>query len=290
MILITGATGNFGQAAIDTLLEKGTDPAQIAALARDTQKAEPLRSKGVDVRIGDYDEYSSLVAAFQGVEKLLFISGSDIAARMPQHENVVKAATEAGVKHLVYTSIERKNESESSPVHFIAKSHLKTESLIKESGINYTILRNNYYMDFIPFFIGEQVIESGTIYLPAGDGKAAVALRAEMAEAAAQVLISEGHLDKVYQISNVQGYTYQEVAQYISAITGKEINYVSPSPTEYSETLQNAGVPDEAIGMLKGFAVAQAEGEFDVLTHDLASLLGRQPTALKDYLDGVYAK
>lgn len=289
MILITGATGHFGQAAIDSLLKKGTDPTRIIVLARDAKKTENIKNKGINIRIGDYNDYPSLVAAFKGVDKLLFVSSSDVALRKLQHENVVKAAGEAGIKQIVYTSFERKNESESSPIYFIADSHLTTESLIKDSGINYTILRNNYYMDFIPFFIGEQVLETGTIFLPAGDGKAAVALRSEMAEAAAQVLISEGHMDKEYQLSNTQGYTYGAVAQNISVLTGKKIGYVSPHQEEYRENLQKAGIPEEAIAMLSGFALAQAEGEFDVHTNDLASLLGRKPTTLEDYLLSVYA-
>jgi NAD(P)H dehydrogenase (quinone) len=92
MILVTGATGHFGKSAIDFLLKKGISSTNIVALVRDEEKAAEIKSKGVALRIGDYDNYNSLLNAFIGVEKLLFVSGSDIFNRGAQHQNVVKAA------------------------------------------------------------------------------------------------------------------------------------------------------------------------------------------------------
>jgi NAD(P)H dehydrogenase (quinone) len=113
MILVTGATGHFGKSTIDFLLKKGISSTNIVALVRDEEKAADLKNKGVVLRIGDYDNYTSLVNAFKGVEKLLFVSGSDIFKRGAQHQNVVTAAKEAGVQHIVYTSFQGKNETES---------------------------------------------------------------------------------------------------------------------------------------------------------------------------------
>src|SRR5688572_7812207 len=103
MILITGATGQLGKSTIELLLKK-LPANKIAALARDKNKAAGLKAKGIDVRPGNYDDKASLVAAFQGIDKLFFISGNDVAIRQKQHENVIKAAKEAGIKHIVYTS------------------------------------------------------------------------------------------------------------------------------------------------------------------------------------------
>ncbi|MDR2145699.1 MAG: SDR family oxidoreductase [Tannerella sp.] len=288
-ILITGATGNFGSLTVNALLQKGVSADRISALVRDENKASDLKNKGVAIVKGNYDDYASLTAGFQGVETLLFVSGSDVTARLPQHENVVKAAKEAGVKHVVYTSFERKNETETSPIWAVAEAHLKTEQWLKESGLAYTILRNNLYMDMIPFFIGEKALETGVIYLPAGTGKASVALRSEMAEAAAAVLTSTGHENRTYNISNVEAYSYDDVAKYITEVTGKEIAYVSPTVEEYVQTLTGAGVPAEFIGIFAGFAAAQAQGELAAVSNDLQTLLGRQPTSLKAFLGSVYA-
>jgi uncharacterized protein YbjT (DUF2867 family) len=77
---------------------------------------------------------------------------------------------EAGVKHILYTSVERRNENGSSPVDFLSHSHIYTEKIIKESGIPYTIFRNNLFMDMLPVFLGEEVVETG-VYFPAEEGK-----------------------------------------------------------------------------------------------------------------------
>lgn len=288
MILVTGASGQFGKSAIDFLLKNGISANRIAALVRDEEKAVDLKEKGVVLRKGDYNDYDSLVGAFQGVEKLLFVSGSDVTNRIAQHQNVVTAAKEAGVKHIVYTSFLSKDETEKAALWIVAESHLKTEAWLKESAIDYTILKNSLYMDFVPAFLGEGVVESGTIYLPAGNGKVGAVLRSEMAEAAANILSSEGHEGKTYHFASGEAFSYIEVARHLSALTGKPITYVSPTPEEYAQTLTGYGVPADYIGLFTGFAVAQAQGELELVSTDIEQLLGRKPTSLKTFLSQVY--
>ena len=290
MILVTGATGNFGAAAIEHLLNKGINPSDIGALVRDEQKASDLKSKGVTIKIGDYNDFDSLVSAFTGVDKLLFVSGSDIAARVPQHENIVKAAKKAGVPYIIYTSFLSTNETETSPIAMVAEAHLKTEQWIKDSGMEYTFLKNNIYLDFIPVFAGEQLLDTGMIYQPAGDGKCAYALRSEMAEVAANILTSEGHYGKAYKMSGEESVSYHDIAKIISEATGKTIHYVSPTPQEFSKTLTEAGVPAEYVGMFTGFSVAKAENEFDLPATDMETLLGRKPTSVQTFLTQVYSQ
>lgn len=289
MILVTGATGHFGKSTIDFLLKKGISSTNIVALVRDEEKAAEIKSKGVALRIGDYDNYNSLIDAFIGVEKLLFVSGSDIFNRGAQHQNVVKAAKESGVKHVVYTSFQGKNETESSPLWPVAQSHLQTEAWLKESGIDYTILKNTLYMEFVPAFLGEKVIETGVIYLPAGNGKVGAVLRSEMAEATAAILASSKHAGKTYRFTNHEAFSYQEVAEYLSEITDKTINYISPTAEEYANTLTKHGVPADFIGLFSSFAVAQAKGELEMVGSDLEQLLGRKPTSVKTFLTQIYS-
>lgn len=287
MILITGATGNFGRATIDFLLKKGIPESNIAALVRDSAKAEDLKNKGVIIKIGDYDNFASLLSAFKGVDKLLLISGSDIVKRGIQQENAVKAAKEAGVNHIVYTSFERKNETGTSPIAILAKAHIDTEKNIKVSGLTYTILRDNLYADVLPMFMGEKVLETG-IFLPAGDGKASFATRLDMAEAAANILSGEGHENKEYSLANDTNYSLSDVASLLSELTGKRVMYHSPSAEVFTETQSKAGVPKEMIGMSAGFCEAIRQGEFSTTKSDLQFLLGRKPTTLKEYLKSVY--
>lgn len=288
MILITGATGHFGRATIDFLLKKGISANNISALVRDVTKAEDLKTKHINLKIGDYNNYASMVEAFKGIDKLLLVSGSDVVNRGKQQINAVNAAKEAGVKHIIYTSFERKNETETSPVAFLAKPHIDTENQIKASGMAYTILKNNLYLDVLPMFFGKQVLETG-IFIPAGDTKAAYALRNDMAEAAANILTSQGHENKEYSLSNSENISLQEMAQDLSAITGKQINYVSPPQEVYVDALTKANVPAEYIGMLSGFAEAIKQGEYSIEKADLENLLGRKPKSTKSFLKDVYA-
>lgn len=288
MILVTGATGHFGKSTIDFLIQKGIPANNISALVRDTTKAEVLKTKGINIKIGEYDDYASLVEAFKGIDKLLLISGTDVVNRGKQQIKAVNAAKEAGVKHIIYTSFDRKNETETSPIAFLAKSHIDTENLIKSSGMTFTILKNNLYLDALPMFFGEQVLETG-IFLPAGNTKGAYALRNDMAEAAAIILSSHGHDNKEYSLSNTENISLQEIAQELSEITGKQINYVSPTKEVYVEVLTKAQVPTEYIGMFAGFADAIKQGEFTADETDLENLLGRKPTSAKEFLRAVYS-
>ena len=290
MILVTGATGHFGGLVIDSLIEKKVEPSQISALVRDSQKAESLKNRGVNLRIGNYEDFSSLKRAFEGVDQLLFISGSEIKNRFEQHKNVVEAAKQAGVKHIVYTSYARNDKPEPSQLGDLAESHIQTEEKLKNSGVDYTILQNNLYLDFIPYFIGDKVLETQTILLPAENGKVSAGLRSEYAEATANVLRSEGHKNKVYRFTNTQSVNYSDIANMLSEITGKKINYVSPSLDEYVKTLSDAGIPTDFINLFGSFAVAQAKEELDVKSNDLEQFLGRKPTSFKDFLINVYGK
>ncbi|MGX7666288.1 SDR family oxidoreductase [Flavobacterium pedocola] len=289
MILVTGATGHFGKSTIDFLLKKRISSTNIVALVRDEEKADDLKNKEVVLRIGDYDNYDSLVNAFKGVEKLLLVSGSDIFKRGTQHQNVVTAAKEAGVQHIVYTSFQVKNETESSPLWLVTQSHLQTEALLKESGINYTILKNTLYMDFVPAFLGEKVLETGVIYFPAGNGKVGAVLRSEMAEATANILTGSNHIGKTYRFTNHEAFSYQEVAQHLSETTGKTISYISPTADEYAHTLSEHGMPEDFIGFFSSFAVAQANGELEIVDSDLEQILGRKPTSVKTFLNQIYS-
>ncbi len=137
-------------------------------------------------------------------------------------------------------------------------------------------------------FLGEDVVETGTIYLPAGDGKTGFTLRKDMAEAGAAVLTTEGHENKEYDITNEKAYSFGEISSLLTDITGKEINYVSPSPDEFTQTLKEAGVPEESIQMSVIFASGIKEGEFSKTSTTLKELTGHSPVSVPDFLKQVY--
>ena len=290
-ILVTGATGHLGKAVTEFLLQK-TDAANISVLVRDAAKAEVFKSKGVEVRIGDYNNKVSLLEAFKGVDKLYLVSGTDIENRTAQHENAILAAKEAGVKHVIYTSYQRKTESANSHVALIADSHLHTEKVLKDSGLIYTILQDGLYAEVIPNFAGEKVLESKTIFFPAGQGKTAFATRSDMAEASAVILLDEtGKFNnRSIEIAGSEAISWGQIASIISKVSGETINYAPLSEVDFTEVLTKAGVPALYIGMQAGFGQAIAAGEFDGLSGELESILGRKPATVEEYFSGVYGK
>lgn len=284
MVLVTGATGHFGSAAIDVLLSKL--PADtIAALVRDEQKAVGLRSKGVDVRAGDYTDPESMERAFAGVEKLLLVS-SNTMDRLPQHINAIDAAKKAGVKHIVYTGFSLK-DAKNTAIPPIVDSHAGTYEYLRNSGLNYSLLHNTLYADVLPMFMGEHVVDTG-IFFPSGNGRVPYATRADMAEAAAYILLSAGSENKEYSIVGDISYTFADIAAMLSEITGISVTYLDPTAEAYRTQLLAAGVPEEIVGFSGAFAEAIRRNEFDQPGSGLADILGRRPTHLKDYLRSVY--
>jgi NAD(P)H dehydrogenase (quinone) len=288
MILVTGATGHYGKATIESLLAKGIKPEEVVALVRDEAKADDLKTKGIGIRIGDYDNYESLTAAFSGIDKLLLVSGSDIMHRGRHHDNAIRAAKEAGIKHIIYTSFERKNEGDSSPIAFISSTHLSAEKALKESGMIYTILRNNLYADMLPIFLGDKVFENG-VFFPAGDTSAAFTLRGDMAEATANILLGDGHENQEYYFSNPEELSFNDVAGILSELSGRTVGYQSPDSATYVSTLVGAGMPQDYAGVFSSFGEAIRQGEFSGVRSDLEKLLGRKPTPVREYLASVYA-
>lgn len=288
-ILITGATGHLGGQVLKLLTEK-VEASSLSAIARDPSKLEPFKEKGVTIIEADYDDPKSLESAFEGIDSLYFVSGSDLNKRMQQHRNVVLAAQKAGINNVVYTSFQRKNETDSSPIGLVSATHLETEKLLKESGMVYTIMKHSLYSEYVPVFIGDQVLNTGVIYLPAGQGEVAFASRSDMAKAGVAVLTSKGHENKSYEISTGTAYSFQDVANILTKISGKQINYVSPTIEEFKETLLGAGVPETGVEIASMFATGIKENEFNFPSNTLEQLLGHQPDSLEECLRKIYIK
>lgn len=286
-VLITGATGQLGGAVIDELIAK-KGPAGISALVRDLSKAGKLKEKGLDLIQGDYNDYNSLVSAFKSIDKLYFVSGSDVLNRSKQHENVVRAARAANVGHIIYTSFQRKTDDSSSPIAFVASAHILAEKLIKESALPYTILKHALYADIVPSFMGDNVIKTGAIYLPAGSGKAAFTSRTDMAHAGAAVISGNGHENKTYEISVNKSYSFSDVAAILTGLSGKQISYTAPDAYTFSKAMSQAGVPEAGIQVMVSFCKAIARGEFDFPDSTLEKLIGRKPESLSDFLKKTY--
>ncbi|RWW91804.1 SDR family oxidoreductase [Flavobacterium cerinum] len=281
MILVTGASGNLGSSVIENLL-KQVPANTISVLQRNPGKAKSFEEKNIKVHIGDYTHKESILKALQGVKKLLLISSSGQDA-LQDHKNVIDAAMESGISHIYYTGGALNKNVKESLLGPLADSYITTEKYIIESGLTYTIFQNGLYAETIPFFIGEQVLENG-IYFPAGTGKASFAKRAEMGEAIANVLASEGHENKIYITTALPSHSFLEIAQIISELSNKEITYHDPDPKDFENKLKEYGLQDDDIFYSSILAAIIKNDEYNITTSDLEKLLGRKPTDLKSFL------
>lgn len=279
MILVTGATGKMGRIVIDTLLSKGVAGTEIAALVRDNIKAANLKEKGIDIRIGDYDNKPLLDEAMRGVDKVLLISGSDISRVVAQHKNVVDAAKQAGVSCLAYTSNCLKDRG--TLVNHIMGTHFETEDYIMASGLNYIIFRNVLYMESMTLFLlGKDFMENG-ICLPAGEGRVSYALRSDEAEAMGNVLAGTDCSNRIYQFTNSRAYSFYDVADALSELSGKTIAYTPVEMDTYKNKMKEQGLNEHMIEMAAPFITGIENGQSSTVTADLEEALGRKPTDLK---------
>jgi NAD(P)H dehydrogenase (quinone) len=288
MILVTGATGNLGKATINTLLNRGVAPSDITALVRDETKSAELRSKGIQIKVGDYEHFESLTSAFRGVDKLLLVSSSsDINKRFEQHKSAIHAAREAEVGHLIYTSFDMKDLQQSIMGEEV-RYHAYTADYLKQIDIPYTLMNNTMYADMIPFFSGKDILSNG-ISIPAGAGKTPFLPISEMAEANAVVLTTPGHENKEYVLAAEIAFSFAEIAELLSEIIGKTITYKQPEVSSYIEQLLRSGASEDDAAYIARFAGAIARGEFDTNRSDVRDLLGRSPVSLKDFLRTIYS-
>jgi len=274
MIALTGATGHLGRIVIDDLLAAGNPAAEIVAIVRDADKAADLTSAGVTVRVADYTDRDALVAAVDGVDRLLLISGSEPGIRIPQHLNVLHAAQQAGVSLLAYTSILKADTTKV----VLAPEHEATEAAIRASGVPFTMLRNGWYLEnFAADLPG--TLDRGTIVGSSGDGRISYATRADYAGAAAAVLTGSGHEYQTYELGGDPALTMDEVAQALTEAAGRPVVYQDLAPAAHSAALTAAGLPAPVVDLLVDIDRANRTGELLTESGDLARLLGRPTTS-----------
>lgn len=273
-MLVTGATGKLGTKVVETLLK--TVPAdQLAVSVRNPEKAEGLRARGVEVRQGDFDRPDTLDSAFSGINRLLIISADgDNETRIRQHTNAVAAAARAGVTFIVYTSIANAKESK----NFLAPTHKATEEAIIKTGISYSFLRNNWYLENESSSI-QGVLAGAPWVTSAGTGKVGWALQQDYAEAAAAVLSGNGHENTIYELSG-KLLTQEELASALSTVLGKEVPVQQVDDTTYVDIMKGAGVPDFLIPFLVDIQKGIREGTLEIESNDFEKLLGRPATPI----------
>ena len=243
---------------------------------RNADDAAELEAKGVHARIGDYADKASLVKAFEGIDRLLFVS-------VPVHElqiNVVEAAKEAGIKYIAYTSIADPQYSKFT----LEINHSQTEKLIRESGIAHTFLRNNWYTELISDFV-KACVNTGKFPYYATEGKIAFALKREYAEAGAKVITGEGY-PEVLTFAGVP-VTFAELAAVAEEIAGKKLDVRQVTKDEFASEFKSGEISQ--LGMMLGtnyqdYTLAGNNGEESLTPDELEKTLGHKIATLTEGL------
>lgn len=278
-ILITGVTGQLGRLVVDSLLARGVDPQTIVGGARDLSKAADLADRGIRIATLNYDDAASVTAALDGVDSVLLISGSELGKRVAQHKTVIDAANAAGVNKLVYTSAPKATTSDL----VVNPEHKATEELIAASGVPAVILRNNWYSENYVANL-TQAAASGVLSASVGDGKVASASRRDFADAAAVVLLEDGHIGEVYELAGDVAWDFSELAAAITEVSGREVEYQSLSSEDHAAELAAAGVDDWMIDFRTALDAGIREGALADADGTLARLIGRPTTPLAEGL------
>ena len=280
-ILVTGATGHLGGTVIETLL-KHIKLSQISILTRNEEKRTKFQSKGFNAFLGSYDNVNALENAMNGVDTVLLISSSDQGDRMQEHKNVVDTAKKKGVKHIAYTS--RCLRDRNTLANKLMVEHFETEDYIIASGLKYTFFRNILYMDAIPQFIGGEVALEKGIFLPAGDGKVSFALRSEMGEAMANVLLNHQTENEIYNFTGDNTYSFYDVANALSELTRKEVKYTNVETSVFEERMKQRNLPEPVIKKIVDFITDIKHNQESDIYDDLETQLGRKPKGLTEGL------
>lgn len=272
-IAVTGATGNLGGHVIGALQDKGVAAGDIVAIVRNQEKAAPLAGQGIDVRVADYSNEPALATALQGVERLVLVSGSEVGQRTAQHTNIIRAAQKAGVSLIAYTSLLNADTSKLG----LAPEHCETEALLRESGIDYVLLRNGWYWENYAANL-DAAKETGKFFGAAGGARVSGAARKDYAEAAARVVVEEGHAGKVDELAGSPALSYPQIAEGLGEIAGREVEYVDLPEAEFAQLLEGAGMPAEVAQMNASWDPIIEEGALYSESTDLQDLIGREST------------
>lgn len=286
MIIVTGATGQLGQAIVKRLLDT-TSATQVGVSVRDPVKAANLAACGVRVRQGDFADADSLRSAFEDAEQVLMVSsnaGAYGGDPIAQHRTAINAAKDAGARRIVYTShMGSSATSAFPPMH----THHATEQMLRDSGIAWTALRNGFYAESALPLLGD-LTETDALELPES-GKVSWTTHADLADAAASILIAEGRFDgPTHPLTAMEALDFDELVDIVANLQGRSIRVERIGDEAMRASLASRGVPGTGIKMQLGLLQASRDGEFSKVDPTLAHLLGREPQRMHDVLASNY--
>lgn len=272
VIGLTGVTGHLGGRVRELLADSGHP---LVLLARSPQKV--AAGAGEEVRACDFADREGAVRALQGVDTLLMVSASEAVDRLDQHRAFVSAAADAGVRHVVYTSFQG---AAPDCTFTLGRDHWATEEALRSSGMASTFLRDSFYADFVPL-----MAQDGVIRGPAGDGRAAVVAREDIAEVAAVVLRDpDAHAGATYDLTGPEALTLAEAAALVTEVTGRPTQFMNETIEEAYASRASYGAPDWEVDAWVSTYTAIAAGEVSAVSDAIPRLTGRPATSLRELL------
>jgi uncharacterized protein YbjT (DUF2867 family) len=282
MIVVTGATGQLGRLIVEKLITR-VPVDRVAVSVRGVQKAQALEAHGVRVRRGDFSDPKSLAHAFEGASQVLIVS-SNAAAHggdpLAQHRSAIDAARAAGARRIVYTSHVAASRSSAFPPML---DHAATEQMLGESGLAWTSLRNGFYAASAMLLLG-QGLQTGVFEAPE-DGKVSWTTHADLAEAAAVILVNEGQYNgPTPPLTAAQALDFGALCDIASSVLGQPIRRSIVSEDAMRAKLEALGLPAPAVALSLGLYRASRNGEFAAVDPTLQKLLGRAPTNMREVI------
>ena len=270
-LAVTGATGVLGGMVARQLSDAGFSQ---RLLVRDPRRVPDLRdARAVAVSYGDPVLSRP---ALEGVKVLFMVSAAEAEDRLQQHYAFVDAAADAGVQHVVYTSF---FGAAPDCTFTLGRDHYATEERIRASGMGFTFLRDNFYLDFLPMLAGED----GVIRGPAGDGVMAAVAREDIARSAVAVLRDPAvHAGATYDLTGPEDISLAQAAEVLTHATGRTVTYQHETVDEAFASRASYGAPDWQVEAWVSTYTAIAAGELSGATSDVHGLTGQGPMALEE--------
>lgn len=272
-IAVTGSTGTLGGLVATNVAEAG---AAQRLLARTPSKAPQL--PGSVALPFSYSDREATMAALAGVEVVFMVSAPEGPERPQQHRTFVEAARDAGVQHIVYTSF---IGASADSTFTLGRDHAITEQDIIDSGMHYTFIRDNFYLDFMQFLMAED----GVIRGPGGDGRLSAVAREDIARVIATVLQHPAeHVNASYDMTGPAALSLAEIAETLSAHFGKPVTYENETIEEAYASRAHIDAPDWEKDAWVSTYLAIASNELSGLSDAVEKITGRAPLSLAQLL------